>query len=529
MTFLPRNNLLAAFLIFCGGLLLFTIALGHQEIIGFESRFYLFALSMWRHGPSWFPAIGEVPYPDYPATSTLFIYGFAKLIGHLSKWTAVFPSAAAAAITLATTYLIGALQSRLWGWYAVCLLILTNTFLTEARTISPDQYITMVTTLIFYLAASAQLFKKPGRLWFVPLLLLLGFACRGPIGLVIPAGVLCVFYLVDNDYRKFFCAAFSSIILLAMGCGLLYWLALKAGGTGFAQDVIQGQVAGRLTLSTLPWYFYFTESIGAYAITYPLALLMLIGALYNLKKIVRQNFLLKLIDWSLVILIGMSIPAGKKIRYVLACAPALALICAYLFAEPQKQKHLLLLRRAAYWFCYFLPMVCFVATLAVEIVGLQQHWHTQILLPAIFALFLVLQWLCWLTRTNPAGTMGIAALSFVMAYIFLIEPINLMLNHTHNFVMNVEVMRKHEHAQLGFYQENPDGLPIKYLVNMPAEEMINYLDQPAQLAGINTHAFFIASPENYAKIPQGVLHAMTIVATGNVGHDPVVVFTQRKN
>jgi 4-amino-4-deoxy-L-arabinose transferase-like glycosyltransferase len=527
MTFLPRNNLLVALLIFGAGLVLFTMALGHQEIIGFESRFYLFALAMWRHGATWFPTTNGVPYPDYPPTSTLLIYGFAKWVGQLNKWSAVFPSAVAAAVTLATTYLIGALQSRLWGWYAVCLLILTNTFLTAARTISPDQYITMVTTLVFYLAASAQLVKKNKRLLWVPILLLFGFACRGPIGLVIPAGVWCVFYLVDNAYRKFFAAGVTAVIMLAIGCAILYWVALQAGGAGLAHTIFRSQVAGRLTVSELPWYFYFTESVGAYAITYPIVVLMLIGWFSQTKNPAHKNFMLKLADWALVILIGMSIPAGKKIRYLLPFAPALALMAAYLFAEAPQQKYWLALRNGTYWVCYFIPMVCFVATLAVEVVSLQQHWHLAFIFPAIFGLFLMMQGLCWVTRSNAAYTLGIAALAFVAAYVLLGEPINLMSNATHQFVMNTEVLRKHDHAQLSFYQQDPDGLPIKYVVNMPQEEPILYLEQPAQLAGLNTHAFFIASPEHYAAIPPAVLKSMVIVTTGKLGHDPVVVFKQQ--
>ena len=240
-------------MIFCGSLLLFTAGLGHQEIIGFESRFYLFALAMWRHGATAFPMLAGAPYPDYPATSTLLIYAMAKLVGHLSKCVAIFPSAIAASVSLSTTYLIGGLQSRQWGWYAVCLLILTNTFLTEARTISPDQYVTMVTVLIFYLTASAQRFEKCSRLCWIPLLLLFGFACRGPIGLVIPAGVWCLFYLVDRDYRKFFSAGLVSGVLLVLACGVLYWLGVQTGGSEFAHNVFQAQVSGRLTVSSLPW------------------------------------------------------------------------------------------------------------------------------------------------------------------------------------------------------------------------------------------------------------------------------------
>src|SRR5579871_5924669 len=106
-----------AFLVFIGGLILFTLGLAHQEIIGFESRFYLFALEMWRHGVSLFPMTYREPYPDYPVTSILCIHFFAHLFGGLNKFTAVFPSALAGAFTLVFTYLLGALHHRLWGYY----------------------------------------------------------------------------------------------------------------------------------------------------------------------------------------------------------------------------------------------------------------------------------------------------------------------------------------------------------------------------------------------------------------------------
>src|SRR5437899_1651272 len=114
-----RFSKIDAIWIFLGGLFLFTMGLHHQEIIGFESRFYLFALEMWRHGFTGFPTTYQEPYPDYPVSSTALIYLSAKLFGTLNKWVAVFPSAVASASTLSATYLIGALQERRWGFYSV--------------------------------------------------------------------------------------------------------------------------------------------------------------------------------------------------------------------------------------------------------------------------------------------------------------------------------------------------------------------------------------------------------------------------
>jgi len=86
--------------IFIVSLFLFTWGVNSQEIISFDSRFYLFALEMWRHGISWFPTTYLEPYPDYTVASTVLIYGAASLFGGLTKFTAVLPSAIAAAITV---------------------------------------------------------------------------------------------------------------------------------------------------------------------------------------------------------------------------------------------------------------------------------------------------------------------------------------------------------------------------------------------------------------------------------------------
>ncbi len=46
-------------------LVLFIVGNWHQAVIGFDSRFVLFAQEMLRHGPSFFPTTYGQPYADY--------------------------------------------------------------------------------------------------------------------------------------------------------------------------------------------------------------------------------------------------------------------------------------------------------------------------------------------------------------------------------------------------------------------------------------------------------------------------------
>ncbi len=518
---------LEALFIFLSALILFTIGISYQEIISFESRFYLFALEMWRHGMSWFPMTYHQPYADYPVTSTSLIYLCSKLMGELNKFTAVFPSAVAAAITLSVVYLIGALHDRRFGLAAVLFLFFTSIFLMEARTISLDQYVTAVTTIGFYLAYSANYLKKTKRLWFIPFLLMLGFAFRGPIGLVVPTGVLCGFYLLDKEFKKFFIVGFVGAFLLVICSAAQLAVAYSVGDMSFVQDVLHMQVVGRMDgVDAPPAYFYFVNSIGDYAITYPLAILVLLGMSGCLLKFnVPQDVKLiqKLLAWVLIILVGLSIPADKKMRYILPMAPALALICAYLFVAPQK--YFVYLRRAFYWVCAIFPIIC----IAIIIVADQKKFPLNFSYPALIGFFILLQLsiLFFHWRSRDMHVFFVATCAFVMAYLLIIEPINLYANRTRTFAERVETMRHDQQAALVFYKLRKDGMPIKYLLNMPEEEDPNFIHSLTELLNFKRKAFFITSNDKFLEMPGDVLKLFRVVEHGKIGHKDVVVFSQR--
>ena len=507
--------------IFFASLVLFTLGLSQQEIIGFESRFYLFALEMWRHGPSWFPLTYEQAYPDYPGTTTFFIYVLAKCVGHLNKLVAVLPSAIAASLTVVYTYKIGALRSERWGFYAACFLFLTNMFVMEARTISPDQFVAMVTTIAFYLVAAHDLGKKTS-LVYLPFLLALGFACRGPIGLVVPAGVLCVHYLLEPNYRKVLRVGIMALIILLVMSALLFAVAYHTGGIAFVQDVLRMEVVGRMQDAHLPWYFYGVESLGAYALTYPLAILVFLG-LWHREKSEDLRFLCQLVGWVLVILIGLSIPAGKKIRYLLAFAPALSLISAYLFVGKENSLYWKCLRKCVQAILIFLPLIM---GFALYVILPMKNLGTMIYF--YMAALVVLQVLSMSFRNRYAVVLGAAAVTFVLTTICIVEPINLKINATHDFVEQVEVLRHDEGALLAFYQEHADALPIKYMANMEVDVVPIFLEDQNSLLLLPESVFIITSYDHFFALPAWRTDKFHIVAIGNIGHEMVIVF-QRKH
>lgn len=526
-------------ILFFSSLILFIWGLRSQEIVGFESRFYLFALEMWRHGPSWFPTTYHQPYPDYPATSTFLIYLFANFFGGLNKLIAVVPTACAAAFTLTLTYLIGALHNKRFGFFAVCFLLLTVAFLQSARTLALDMYPTMMTTFCFYLIYSADIDRKPQRAWWVFPLFFAGFAFRGPIGFIVPAAVVSIYYLLDRNFKRFFIFSFLACILLIVCSATLLGVAYHVGGHAFVQEVLRTEVLGRITdQHSPPVYFYFIDGIKNYAISFPIAFLVLLGMIYYYIKGVplpfESRFLLKLLGWIFIILIGMSIPGDKKTRYVLSVAPALALMAAYLFSIRHKQKYFIYLRATFLKIFLFFPLIYLLAAMLLYWYENKHGFNFKIYYLNIITFFIMMQMLAFFVARFYSNQfyqkdllLGLlAAFSFIAAYIAVINPVELYVDGTRDFVVQIEEKRLQNHAQLVFYKENPDGLPIKYLVNMAKEEQPVFINGLQDLIQFHRPAFFVTSQSYYKDIPNSISSQFRMIAENKIGHTPVVVFTK---
>ncbi|OGT61699.1 MAG: hypothetical protein A3E85_01995 [Gammaproteobacteria bacterium RIFCSPHIGHO2_12_FULL_45_12] len=538
MKFAIYRDRLEVAAIFFSSLFFFLWGLRSQEIIGFESRFYLFALEMWRHGVSWFPTTYSRPYPDYPATSIWLIYLSARLLGGLNKLTAVLPSATAASLTVCVTYCLGRLHSRRFGLSAVLFLFLTVTFIKYARTISLDMYPTLITLSCFYLIYSADQRQQHKRLvWLYPLLWL-GFLFRGPIGLVIPTGVVCFYYLLHRQWKRFWVTGVTALLLLIVSTALLLLLAHQVGGAVFMQDVLRMEVLGRIDNRYLPLYFYFTDSVSGYALSFPCAVLVVFGLVFawlSRKPVPQSAGLKSLLVWVLVVMVGMSLPGDKKLRYILPMIPAVALLAASLVALPFSQPYFHFLRRGWLRLCLYLPAMLLLAVAAVFFYLKARSVTLAIQFSVLFVSLTLLQlvngWLVYravLTqRVNEVAVMSVAALSLMLAYLMAAEPVALYVDRARHLVRAMETVRLEWGAQLVFYRLPPDGLPIKYLMNMPKEAPAFFIETPAALAAFSAPALFVTSGKAFAELPAPLVSHYRIMASDYMGHTRVVIFTTR--
>lgn len=513
-------------LFFCS-LILFTWGIYSQEVIGFESRFYLFAQEMWQNGPSWFPTTYGEPYPDYPGLATFLIYLTALAAGSLNKLTAVFPSALAAALTLTMTYLIGSLQNKRFGFCAVFLLLMTITFFKSARSITLDIYPALITTTCFYLIYSADLSHKVKRKWWVYPLLALAFAFRGPIGLIMPAGVVCVYYLIKRRFLEFLAAGVLALLVLLLCCAILAMLAYHAGGVLFMQDVLRMEVIGRMGDSHLPFYYYLQTALSDYAVAFPLALLMLPGILCS-HKTEQRYFMFQLIGWLFVILIGMSIPGDKKIRYILPLAPAAALIAAALFAGTSPQKYLIGLRNLVLSVFFLLPGLLWILCLLLSAkTGIKIALPVLVVLIALQLLnilFLLLHGVIKMYRN--VLILGVAAAAFILIFICIVEPLSVHVERARSFVRQVEQARQQSEASLVFYKEGRDGLPIKYLINTENAHAV-FIDNEKDLLVQPKEAFVVTRETQFNSLPLSIKNEFRVLKIGLMGHVQMIVFVRK--
>lgn len=521
-----KNYTIPALIIFFA-VFFFSYGLSTQEIIAFDARFYLFAQEMWRHGPTFFPTTYHLPYPDYPSLAVFFIYCFSLMAGELTKLSAVLPTIVMAVITLIATYCIGRLHDKRLGWGAVFFLLFTLLFVRSIRSISLDMAITSITTLVFYLFYSADhLQKKRRTLLFYPLIFL-GFCFRGPLGLIIPAGVMCGYLMMTKQYKRLIHHGALSLLLLLTSVMVLLFLAYYTGGASFVKAVWQMEIAGRLNNPYHPFYFYFVDSFGSGALAYPLALLVMGGIFYYRTK----QYKLNQIEWllsllfvsSLIILLGLSIPDDKKARYILPMLPFCALIAAYLVL-PQKKFYFIYLKKIMTWFCFVFPNLALIALIVLKyyslhIVDLAAIMFTPWLF--IFTALSSLQFLVYFLakENNTLYVLGVASFTFIIILIFIVEPIQLQLEAARHDVTIIEQSRINEDAQLVFYREGKDGLPIKYLINMPQYDAPLFLKTKNELTQLEANAYVVTSKEyqsdlladeRYKKITEKKLGRVTV-------------------
>lgn len=507
-------------------LVLFIVGNWHQTIIGFDSRFVVFAQEMLRHGPSFFPTTYGQPYADYLATSTLLTWVLSLPFGHVSSLTAWLPTSIASALIVVLVYRLTAPYSTRWALLSIAMLLLSSTFISETRAVSLDQMLAAVALAAFYLGYAHDHFGAAKRLHWLFLLVILGFAIRGPIGLVIPTGVLCSYYLINRQWRQLFTFGFIALALLAACVGLLLLLAKLSGGEEFMQDVIRMQFLGRMdgTEGSSGVLYYFTSSMGNYALAYPLALLVLLAVAVGGRR--APDPALQLVLYcaaaGLLVMLGLSVPQAKKARYILPMLPMAAIIAAYPFQVSQGRVFAWL-RGLMLGIWTLLP-----ALLVIGLIVARRRYPAQLeSLGLIFTLLGVLQVIALLAlfkpRLRPLAPAFAAVLALWSTYIVVVEPLERSLYDTRTFTLAVKERIIQDKAPVVLHGLGKDAKAIKFMVNFDCDKVPLFTQTSADLAPLQGPAWLVMSAKDFEALQEPRWRSITPTLTGEFDKDPYVL------
>lgn len=507
-------------------LLLFIAGSWHQAIIGFDSRFVLFAQEMLRHGPGFFPTTYGQPYADYLATSTLLTWLLSLPIGQVTSLTAWLPTAIASAVIVILVYRLTAPYSQRWGLLSIALLLLSSTFISETRSVSLDQMLAAIALTVFYLGYAHDHFGAGKRLPSLFLLLIVGFAVRGPIGLVIPTGVLCSYYLINRQWRQLFSFGLIALALLVACVGLLLLMAKLSGGEAFMQDVIRMQFLGRMDGSegSSGVLYYFTSSLGNYAMAYPLAVLVLLAMVISGRR--APGPALQLVWYcaaaGLLVILGLSIPQAKKARYVLPMLPMAAIIAAYPF-QVAHGRLFAWLRGLMLGIWTLLPTLLIAGLLIARPRYPEQLSH----LGWVFGVLGVLQVLAVLalfkSQVRLVGPAFAAVLAVWGTYIFVVEPLERSVYDTRTFTLEVHEHVMQERAPVVLHGLGKDAKAIKYMVNLDCDQVPLFTQKAADLKPLQGPAWLVMSEADYEGLQDPRFRSITPTLAGEFDRNPYVL------
>jgi 4-amino-4-deoxy-L-arabinose transferase-like glycosyltransferase len=357
-------------------------------------------------------------------------------------------------------------------------------------------------------------------------LLLLGFGIRGPIGLVVPTGMLCSYYLLNREWKRLLVFGVLASILLAACVGLLLWLARLSGGEAFLQDVIRMQFMGRMDGSegVSGSLYYFTSSMGNYALAYPLAILAL--AATWLSKPHQRGPALRLVQYcaaaGLIVMVGLSIPQAKKARYLLPMLPMAAIIAAYPF-QVLHGRVFRVLRGVIQGIWLVTPGLLMVALLVAK-----RRFPEQLdSLTLVLIVLGVLQLLALSRLLIPRWRAEVLALCSVLAlwmvYAAVFEPVERRLYDTQAFSRAAFAQVQQNPAPLVLHGMGKDAKAIKFMVNVEQDLQPQFTETVQQLEALKGPAWLMMDSKDLQSLQGTSLAGLQPVLAGRFDKNDYVL------
>ncbi len=239
-------------------------------------------------------------------------------------------SALAALGTLILTFRLGRhLDDARTGWLAALVLATSAMFAAHATSGVIDGTLAFLVVACISAGLKARESGSPVMWCFFYVIAGLAILTKGPIGLLIPAGVLFLNGLLEDGPRRSvgWHAAWGSLVAAGV---VSLWLvpAIARGGTDYAGVILFKQNLGRAYES---WHhrepvYYFLSVFPASFLPW---IVLLPTALYGAAREAKRNRLSRLaLVWFVFTFVFFSLMSGKKTRYLLPLFPAAGMLVA---------------------------------------------------------------------------------------------------------------------------------------------------------------------------------------------------------
>ncbi|HET8707775.1 MAG TPA: hypothetical protein VFM46_15840, partial [Pseudomonadales bacterium] len=412
-----------------------------------------------------------------------------------------------------------------------CFEWMTFTFVSESRSISLDQMMSFICVSSFYVLHTATQRSRAATNGWLILLFISGFLIRGPIGVILPNAVLASYFFAHKRVKDFFLWSVVAAFLIAALWGLQLGLAWYQGGNDFVANVIRMQVTERMSLEDYqPFYYYFTSSIGNFAPTFPLFILVC-GALITQRRRLTNaphfTLLLSLLLWVLLIIGGLSVPHTKKVRYLMPMLPALCAVLAYPFGFNLFPRLLVFLSACIRFFPGFLLLLLIYAKHAAAAKGIElaDTLNLTLILLGVLQAGLLLFWLHPTLRLHriPASLMGAAFASW-LTWSVLAAPSLAKMHDTQTFVSAAEQLRAQQPAPLLFYRIGKDGMAIKYMVNLDHAEMPYFAQTPEALQNLPRPLYLLVEQGKEHSLGDAILTSARLIHRGGFDKTELLLY-----
>ncbi len=322
----------------------FLPGLGRHELWSpDEPRFALIAQDMLHDGDYVVPHLLGQVYTEKPPFQVWLVALASLPIGRVTEWSARFPSALAAIGSVLVTFLLGRrLFGERAGWYSALVLLTTPYFLVRGgRWCSTDTILAFFLLLAIALGYLWTATDGPGRrrlAWGFFASCAMATLTKGPVGLVLPAGILVLFLVLERRWREairfpWISGAIVFVVIVAP------WYLLfggEAGGSALGVVALTENLQRYLRAwnNVEPFYFYlfrYPASFLPWVVFFPAAAVALIRA----RSVPERPALKYALLWFGLIFVFFSISTGKRTIYLLPLFPAAALVLGWLVDQGQ--------------------------------------------------------------------------------------------------------------------------------------------------------------------------------------------------